>query len=120
MRNIKEEIVSALSEKFDNLSDTYPRSWAILPAVQITEEENRIYEATSMGECSAIIRYRVDIWSDRSTSENALAVDEVLGVGGVGLKRTQCADVDDPTGHKHKLMRYEGIVYEETDLVAWL
>ena len=36
-----------------------------------------------------------------------------------GLKRTECQDVPDPSGMKHKQMRYEGIIDMESDEVYW-
>ena len=43
-----------------------------------------------------------------STSAAAVAVDAAISP--VVLKRTQCMDVEDPSGLKHKQMRYEGII----------
>ena len=54
------------------------------------------------------------IWDNKSTSKAALAVDEALA--GLGLKRTQCMDADDPSGLKHKIMRYEVIIDNETQM----
>ena len=36
-----------------------------------------------------------------------------------GLKRTECQDVSDPSGMKHKQMRYEGIIDMDSDEVYW-
>ena len=37
----------------------------------------------------------------------------------LGLVRTACMDVPDPSGLKHKQMRYEGIIDMDSDLVYW-
>lgn len=114
MINVKDQVYAGLSEKLENVSDTYPRTWENLPAIQFVEEDNRVAEYTNKEEKS-YIRYRVDIWHNSSTSNIALTVDKVMA--GFGLKRTQCSDVDDPSGLKHKLMRYEGIVDVNTEEV---
>ena len=88
---------------------------------QYTEEQNDVYEASSdaegMREDKALVRYRIDIWNNHSTSEAALQVDEAMKV--TGLKRIACADVPDPSGMKHKQMRYEGIIDMDSDSVYW-
>lgn len=112
MINVKDEIYAALSKELQNVTDTYPKDWANLPAVQYVEEENRVVEYTDMEEQKAYCRYRVDIWHNQSTSATALLVDDAIA--GLGLKRTQCSDVDDPNGMKHKVMRYEMVIDVKT------
>lgn len=115
MINVKDEVYAALTEKLENVTDTYPKDWANLPAVQYVEEENRVVEYTDDEEQKAYCRYRIDIWHSKSTSETALLVDEAISA--LGLKRTQCSDVDDPNGMKHKLMRYEMVIDVKTKRV---
>ena len=38
-------------------------------------------------------------------------------ISALGLKRIACGDVPDPSGLKHKVMRYEGIIDVETERV---
>lgn len=116
MINVKDQVYGALCEKLPgaNVTDTYPKNWANLPAVEYVEEENKVYEYTDMKEYKSFCRYRVDIWDTKSTSGTALLVDQALS--GLGLKRVQCTDVDDPSGMKHKLMRYEAIIDVETQM----
>lgn len=47
----------------------------------------------------------------------SLAVDEAMKE--TGLKRIECQDVPDPSGMKHKQMRYEGIIDMDSDEVYW-
>lgn len=112
MKNVKDQVYAALCTVSENVSDAYPRSWAEGSTLQYTEEQNDVYEASSdaegMREDKALVRYRIDIWNNHSTSEAALQVDEAMKV--TGLKRIACADVPDPSGMKHKQMRYEGII----------
>lgn len=117
MKNVKDQIYEALLNKFPDVTDQYPRDWAILPAVQYVEEENKVHEHTGEGECKSYVRYRIDIWHNRSTSQAALDVDEALAA--LGLVRTSCSDVPDPSGLKHKQMRYEAIIDMESEEVYW-
>ena len=121
MKNVKDQVYAALCTVFENVSDAYPRSWAEGSTIQYTEEQNDVYEASSeaegMREDKALVRYRIDIWNNHSTSEAALQVDEAMKV--TGLKRIACADMPDPSGMKHKQMRYEGIIDMDSDSVYW-
>ena len=66
-------------------------------------------------EVKAHLLYRIDIWHNASTSMFALDVDKAIAP--LGLRRIACADVDDPSGLKHKVMRYEGIIDVDTEIV---
>ena len=44
MKNVKDQVYTALQKVSENASDVYPASWAVLPAIQFTEEENKVYE----------------------------------------------------------------------------
>jgi hypothetical protein len=117
MKNVKDEVYAALTERFENVTDQYPSDFADLPAIQYVEEDNKVYEHTTEGETKSYVRYRIDIWHNKSTSEAALAVDEALS--GLGLVRTFCQDAPDPSNWKHKVMRYEAIIDMESDEVYW-
>ncbi len=86
MKNVKDEVFAALQAVCDNVSDVYPTSWVDLPAIQYTEEENRVYERTANKEDKASVRYRIDIWNSGSTSGMAQAVDAAIAA--LGLVRT--------------------------------
>ena len=118
MKNIKAEIVAALKEAACNVTDQYPKKWINFPIVAVTEEENNIYEAAGK-ETKSRVRYRIDIWDKTSASAAALKVDEKIGVTGLGFYRTTCQDAPDPSGYKHKVMRYEGIIDSDNDFVEW-
>ena len=118
MKNVKDQIYAALSAKLDNVSDAYPKDWGSLPAVQYAEEDNKVFEHTEK-EDKSYVRYRIDIWHNRSTSEAALLVDEAICISGLGLVRTFCQDAPDPSGMKHKIMRYEGIIDMDSEYVYW-
>ena len=115
MINVKDQVYKAIKDICTNVSDSYPSEWANLPAIQYVEEDNRVYEFTSGKEDKSYIRYKIDIWHNRSTSEFALEVDK--RVSALGLRSTLCQDVADPSGLKHKVMRYEGIIDNNTQLV---
>lgn len=123
MKNVKDEVYAALLLVTKNVSDTYPKEWAESgPTIQYTEEDNSVFEgsgsAEGMREDKARVRYRIDIWAARSTSMASVAVDQA--VAALGLKRIGCADVPDPSGMKHKQMRYEGIIDMDSDQVYWV
>lgn len=117
MKNVKEQVYSALLAVTDNVSDTYPKDWANFPTIQYVEEDNSVYERTDNTEQLAKVSYKVDIWHNQNTSETALAVDKAISV--LGLVRTMCSDKPDPSGLKHKVMRYEGIIDMNSDIVYW-
>ncbi|BDC01589.1 hypothetical protein CP118TE_12980 [Clostridium perfringens E] len=108
MINIKPIIFNELKKVCKNVNDTYPSNWATFPIIQYIEEDNRTTLKTDDKEQQAYIRYKIDIWNDRSTSDIAVAVDGVLSL--LGLERIQCLDAPDPKQLKHKVMRYEGII----------
>lgn len=117
MINVKDQIYSALLGVCDNVSDIYPQTTSIFPAIQYTEEANNVYEKTDEAEQLAYLRYRIDIWNTGSTSQLALDVDEA--VSALGLVRTSCMDVADPRGLRQKQMRYEGIINVTSQMVYW-
>lgn len=117
MKDVKEEVYQALRQVTENVSDVYPKEWGGGATIQLTEEDNKVMERTNNKEDKAYIRYRIDIWHNRSTSETACQVDEA--VSALGLVRTLCQDVPDPSGMKHKVMRYEGIIDMSSNIVYW-
>ena len=118
MKNVKDQVFDALETVLENVSDIYPSDWAHLPAIQCAEEDNSVYEQTKEGEQKARVRYRIDIWNGGSTSDISLKVDRA--VSALGLIRTGCQDVPDPSGLRHKQMRYEGIIDMHSDRVYWI
>ncbi len=117
MINVKDQVYAALCEQFDQVSDIYPLDWSVFPVVQYTEEANNVVTKTDNKEQLAQLRYRIDIWNNGSTSELALMVDDALSP--LGLVRTECQDVPDPSNHRHKQMRYEGIIDVNTEQMYW-
>ena len=108
MINIKPLIVTELKKISENINDSYPSDWTTFPVIHYIEEDNKTHIKTDDKEQLAYIRYKIDIWNDRSTSDTAVAVDEVLS--SLGLKRIQCIDAPEPSQLKHKVMRFEGII----------
>ena len=115
MINVKDQVYDAIKGLCENVTDSYPSDWATLPAIQYVEEENKVAQWTDGAEQMSYLRYKIDIWHNRSTSDTTLAVDEA--VSKLGLKRTMCQDVADPSGLKHKVLRYEGVIDVETQMV---
>lgn len=117
MINVKDQVYEALQGAAENVSDIYPTDWAQLPAVQYTEEANNVVTKTDEEEQYAYLRYRIDIWDRLSTSQTALAVDAAIAP--LGLTRIECADVPDPSGMRHKQMRYEGTIDVHSEMMYW-
>lgn len=115
MINVKDQVYDAIKEITENVGDGYPKDWAKLPAIQYMEEDNSVFEWVDGKESKSHLMYRVDIWNNTSTSVFAMQVDAALAA--LGLRRRQCNDVDDPSGLKHKVMRYEGIIDVEDETV---
>lgn len=115
MINVKDQVYEAIKGITENVGDAYPQNWAQLPAIQYTEEDNSVREWADGEEQKAHLLYKVDIWHNKSTSEFAMAVDAAIAP--LGLRRIACADVNDPSGLKHKVMRYEGIIDVNTQIV---
>ncbi len=117
MINVKDQVYAQLLTVADNVSDIYPVDWVTMPAIQYTEEDNSVFEKTDTEEQMARLRYRIDIWDTGSTSLTALAIDDA--VSALGLVRTMCQDAADPSGRRHKVMRYEGVIDVTTQIVSW-
>lgn len=115
MINVKDQVYEALCTVTENVTDYYPRDWEQDLAIQYMEEDNKVVEFTDMEEQKAYCRYRIDIWSRKSTSVAAVMVDAAIAA--LGLKRIQCMDVEDPSGLKHKQMRYEMVIDVQTEQV---
>lgn len=115
MTDVKTQVYDALCRVSENVSDAYPVDWAVFPCIQYMEEANEVYWITGNKESMSRIRYRIDIWHKISTSAAALEVDKEMA--SLGLKRIACSDVNDPSGRKHKVMRYEGIIDVTTQQV---
>lgn len=115
MINVKDQVYAAIKSISSNVSDGYPADWATFPAIQYTEEDNKVAEWADDEESKSYLRYRIDIWHNQSTSAAALDIDKRLCK--LGLQRTMCQDVSDTSGLKHKVMRYEGIIDTSTEFV---
>lgn len=108
MINVKDQVYNAIKDITENVSDSCPADWAKLPAIQYVEEDNHVHEWCDGAESKSYLRYKIDIWHNRSTSGTTLDVDKAISK--LGLKRIACQDVADPSGLKHKILRYEGII----------
>ena len=115
MINIKPVIYKELQKVADNVTDTYPDDWENFPVVIFLEEQNKPGEWYDEKERKSNIRYKVDIFDKDSTSSLAVEIDKIFA--SLGLRRTDCQDVPDPSHLRHKLMRFEGIVDLKSELV---
>lgn len=117
MINVKDQVYAALLTVTDNVSDLYPSNWIDFPTIQYAEEANNVVTVTDDREQYAYLRYRVDIWDKGSTSLTAIAVDNALAP--LGLIRVECSDTPDPSGLRHKQMRYEATIDVNNEQMYW-
>ena len=115
MINIKPIIYKELSKIAENVTDTYPDDWEHFPVVIFLEEQNKPYERYGDKEQKTSVRYKVDIFNNDSTSNLAVEINKTFE--SLGLVRTDCQDIPDPSHLRHKLMRFEGIVDLSSELV---
>ena len=115
MINIKPLIYKELQKVADNVTDTYPDDWENVPVVIFLEEQNKPGEWYDDQEKKSHIRYKVDIFDKDSTSDLAVKINEIFA--SLGLRRTDCQDVPDPSHLRHKVMRFEGVIDPKTQLV---
>lgn len=115
MFDIKPVVLQALdSIPGVTVSDAYPSDWAKLPHISFYEAANSDYLARGP-EVLTEVNIQVDIWHRESTGNLAQQVDQALRA--LGLRRAFSADLPDPSGIKHKTMRYRGVVNKRTNLV---
>jgi len=118
MINIKDQVYKALDDVYTgHVSDLYPTDWTKLPAIQYSEEANNVYTWTDDEEKISYVRYRVDIWDTASTSQTAINVNDALAA--LGLIRIECQDAPDPSGLRHKQMRFEAEIGIDEDAMYW-
>lgn len=115
MINVKNQVYAALCTVTDNVSDIYPKQRTAFPFIFYTEEQNSVHTWTDNREQMSTLRYRIEIWAEGSTSALALLVDKA--VSALGLRRTNCQDIENPDGLRGKQMRYEGIIDVDTEQV---
>lgn len=106
MINFKPNIVKALKRVLENVTEEYPDTFERLPCITYTEELNVPYSICSNGERISTLEYRIDIWSNTSTSELKQQINEQITQ--LGFTRSFCQDIKDPSGLKHTVLRFEG------------
>ena len=119
MINVKDKVYQALCgiDADLSVSDVYPSDWSKTYAVQYMEEANNVYSWVNNEEELAELSYVIYAWSNQSLSQLACDIDTALSA--LGLKRTSCTDANDPSGRRHKVMRYEGVIDCETEQMFW-
>lgn len=108
MINVKPTIEATLKSVVDNVSECYPEELSILPIVQYIEEDNYSSIQTDNEEQLSYIKYRVDIWDDKTISEIAINIDKELSK--LGLIRVESIDDIKQSNIRHKTMRFEGLI----------
>jgi hypothetical protein len=108
MYDVKPQINSLLSTiQGVGVSDAYPKSFNVLPQISFYEIANTD-PLQLPKEYLSDISIQIDVWHNRSTGALAKQVDDKMK--SIGFVRKFAADVPDPSGIKHKTMRYRGVV----------
>lgn len=108
MINFKPEIVKILKKVNNNVVETFPSDWSKFPILVYEEENNTPHTTTTEGEVVTLLRYRIEIYSNSSTSEIKSKINELMTKR--GFTRSMCLDSNDMQGRRHTIMRYEGAV----------
>ena len=112
------KLVSDALAEIPNVTVTgsYNAGMKSLPCIIYAELVNT--KASKGPELRTNLAYSIDIYSEKSTTTLASQVDEKMS--NLGFKRGQCVDLDDPSGLRHKNMKYTGVydwfqkrIYEE-------
>ena len=115
MINFKPEIVKMLKKVSKNVSETYPDKWEKFPILIYEEENNTPHTTTTEGEALTLLSYRIEIYSNESTSVLKSKINDEMTR--VGLTRVFSRDMNDISGRRHTVMRYEGVLDLETNKI---
>lgn len=96
------------------VSDAYPSDFSKLPHISFYEVKNEEGVNALPGRLTDVA-IAIDVWHNRSTGPIAKQVNEKMNA--IGLGREFSYDVPDPSGVKHKTMRYRGLIDSKTLLV---
>lgn len=108
MINLKPEIVKILKKVTENVVETFPSDWSKFPILVYEEENNTPHTITTEGECLTLLMYRIEIYSNKSTSPLKAKIDELMT--NRGFTRVMCIDTNDLNNRRHTIMRYEGVI----------
>lgn len=108
MINLKPEIVKLLKRINNNVAESFPSDWSKFPILVYEEENNTPYTIAIEGECLTLLRYRIEIYSNSSTSEIKGKIDELMTAR--GFTRIMSLDSNDLQGRRHSVMRYDGVI----------
>ncbi|WFR60868.1 hypothetical protein P9222_20275 [Paenibacillus amylolyticus] len=116
MYDIKPEVLKQLDQiQGVTVSDAYPKEWSKLPHISFYEASSTDPLGIQKGPLTAVA-IQVDIWHTKSTG--TLAADVDTRMNSIGLRREFAADLPDPSGIKHKTMRYRGVVDSRSGRVS--
>lgn len=96
------------------VSDAYPSDFSKLPHLSFYEMKNEEGINAIPSRLSDVVIV-IDVWHNRSTSAIAQQVNKKMNE--LGLRRQFAMDVPDPSGLKHKTMRYRGLIDSKSLLV---
>lgn len=88
-----------------NVAASYNVAMEQLPSILYAEVANT--QANKGAERRTNLAYSIDIYSKTSTTSLASKVDDVMTA--LGFKRGTCLDLGDPSGLRHKNMKYTAV-----------
>lgn len=108
---------SQVAKKLDtipnvNVSGSNKEGMKSIPCIVYKEMDNKPKGPTKRLQ---EVVYSIDIYNNASTSKLADSVDDKMVE--LGLVRTTCIDMDDPSGYRHKHMKFRGVIDIMTELV---
>lgn len=110
----KQRVANALATiEGVTVTASYNTAMKQLPSILYAEVVNT--KANEGKEKRTNLAYSIDIYSKSSTTTIASKVDELISA--LGLKRGQCLDLDDPSGLRHKSMKYSGVYDYNTNRI---
>ena len=116
MISMKKEVVKAL-RKIENLNvvSAFPLTLTKFPTISYVEEVNLPYMKCDGKERITNLVYKLDLFTDKSPTELASQVDEVMTE--LGFQRKFCFEARESDKVFHKVFRYELLIDSETNII---
>lgn len=114
MYDAKSQVAKKLAEISGvNVAASHEMGMKSIPCIIYSEADNRPVSRASERLVDAV--YKIDVYSNTSTTSIVNSV--ITKMDSLGLIRDFCQDLDDPSGLRHKTMRFKGIIDTQTEIV---
>lgn len=114
MYDAKSQVAKKLAEiPGVNVATSHKLGMKSIPCIIYNEADNR--PLSKGNERLVDVVYKVDVYVSVSTSTIVgLVIDKMYELG---LARDFCQDLDDPSGLRHKSMRFKGVIDTKTETI---